>query len=473
MPLARSSEKVVYMTTLEKTPSEAIASPLPINVPVVAPLIPVSSLTFTSMPLAEPIQRALKEKSYTVPSPIQAQAIPHLLEGRDLIGVAQTGTGKTAAFALPILHRLASSQLRSAPGQPRVLVLTPTRELAVQIAESFASYGKHLRISQTTIFGGVGQFPQVRALKRGVDIVVATPGRLLDLMDQGHVRLDRVEVLVLDEVDRMLDMGFSKDMKLITAKLPVKRQSLLFSATMPREIQDLAAGILQNPVRIDITPVASTAERVTQKVCHVNRADKPKLLLHTLSEFPKGLIIVFSRTKHGANRIAENLEKTGIRTESIHGNKSQAARQRALENFRAAKARVLVATDVAARGLDVKGVSLVVNYDMPEDAESYVHRIGRTARAGAEGTAIAYCDHEERGDLRNIQRLIKQTIDVISDHPFAIETPADRGGHSESGSRPPQRSGFRSSRGGGGGGYRGGQGGGFRGGGRPSANRSR
>jgi ATP-dependent RNA helicase RhlE len=344
-------------------------------------------------------------------------------------------------------------------------VLVPTRELAVQVADSFASYGKHLRLTHTVIFGGVGQFPQVRALSRGVDIVIATPGRLLDLMEQGHVKLNRVEVLVLDEVDRMLDMGFARDMKLITAKLPTQRQSLLFSATLPPAIQEIASNLLQNPVRVEVTPLSTTAERIEQKVCHVSRSDKPKLLRHMLKEYSQGLVIVFARTKHGANRLAEDLHKDGIRADAIHGNKSQAARQKALENFRAGRARVLVATDVAARGIDVKGISLVINYDIPDEPESYVHRIGRTARAGAEGIAIAFCDPSERGSFRDVQRLIRQTIPVMEEHPFAISAPVEgQRGEQGGGAARPRRS-FRgqpsgqnrfrggSSTGGGGGGF--------------------
>lgn len=403
---------------------------------------PAPKGAFTDIALGEPLQRALADKKYTEPSPIQAQAIPHLLAGKDLIGIAQTGTGKTAAFALPILHKLSTDNKPRVGNSPRALVLVPTRELAVQVADSFASYGKHLKLSHTVIFGGVGQFPQVRALSRGVDIVIATPGRLLDLMEQGHVKLNRVEVLVLDEVDRMLDMGFARDMKLITAKLPAQRQSLLFSATLPPAIQEIASNLLQNPVRVEVTPLSTTAERIEQKVCHVSRADKPKLLRHMLKEYSQGLVIVFARTKHGANRLAEDLHKDGIRADAIHGNKSQAARQKALENFRAGRARVLVATDVAARGIDVKGISLVINYDIPDEPESYVHRIGRTARAGAEGIAIAFCDPSERGSFRDVQRLIRQTIPVLAEHPFAITAPVEgqRGEQGGGGAARPRRS---------------------------------
>jgi ATP-dependent RNA helicase RhlE len=353
--------------------------------------------TFASLALAEPIQRALIEKNYTTPSPIQAQAIPYLLAGRDLIGCAQTGTGKTAAFALPILHLL-SAQARPAVSQrPRALILTPTRELAAQITQNFDAYGKQLNLRYLVLFGGVGQTPQVQKLKRGVDILVATPGRLLDLYSQRHVSFDKVEIFVLDEADRMLDMGFVHDVKKVMALLPARRQSLLFSATMPPAIQELADRLLRDPVRVEVSPIASTAERIQQHICYVERNDKRMLLAHFLEEHPAGLVLVFVKMKHGANRLVEQLAKMGIGAEAIHGNKSQGARERALENFRSGRTRVLIATDIAARGIDVKGITLVVNYDIPNEPESYVHRIGRTARAGAEGLALAFCDSSERG----------------------------------------------------------------------------
>ena len=382
-----------------------------------------TSVTFASLKLAEPILRALAEKRYTHPSPIQAQAIPHLLEGRDLLGVAQTGTGKTAAFALPILHRLAATPKPVQPGRPRVLILTPTRELAAQIGDNIALYGRNLRLRHIVIFGGVGQQPQVNALRAGVDIVVATPDRLLDLFEQRYIDLNAVEVFVLDEADRMLDMGFAPDVRRVIAKLPRQRQSLLFSATMPAEIGDIARGLLHHPVHIAVTPVASTVERVDQRVCHVNKNDKHRLLVHLLGEVPDGLALVFLRTKHGANRLADRLGRDGIRAAAIHGNKSQTARTRALEEFRNGRTRVLVATDIAARGIDVKGITLVVNFDIPNEPESYVHRIGRTARAGADGLAISLCDPSERTYLRDIQRLIRQEIAVHGDHPFAGMVP--------------------------------------------------
>jgi ATP-dependent RNA helicase RhlE len=381
------------------------------------------TITFASLNLAAPILRALVDKAYTHPSPIQAQAIPPLLEGRDLIGCAQTGTGKTAAFALPILQRLSARPQPRSPRRPRALILTPTRELAAQIGDNIALYGRHLPLRHAVIFGGVGEQPQIRALAAGVEIIVATPGRLLDLMEQGHALLDRVEIFVLDEGDRMLDMGFAPDVKRILAKLPSPRQSLLFSATMPEEIRHLANRFLRDPVRVEVSPVASTVDSVEQRVCHVLRSDKHRLLVHTLARHAEGLVLVFSRTKHGANRLAGNLERDGIRATAIHGNKSQGARQRALEDFRTGRTRVLVATDIAARGIDVKGIALVVNFDIPEEPEAYVHRIGRTARMGASGLAFSFCDPSERASFRDIQRLIRQTIQVHADHPFAANAP--------------------------------------------------
>jgi ATP-dependent RNA helicase RhlE len=382
-----------------------------------------ATLTFASLALAEPIQRALAEKKYTEPSPIQARAIPYLLDGRDLIGLAQTGTGKTAAFALPILHRLQASPKPRVPRAPRALILTPTRELAIQIGENFTAYGKHLRLKHAVIFGGVGQGAQDHALRQGIDILVATPGRLLDLAQQGLMKFTAVEIFVLDEADRMLDMGFVHDVKKVLAQLPAQRQSLLFSATMPDAIRDIASRLLHEPERVEVAPVSSTAERIEQKICHVDRENKNRLLVHLLNSHPQGLVLVFSRTKHGSNKLAEQLEKQGIPAEVIHGNKSQGARQRALENFRTGASRVLVATDIAARGIDVKGITLVVNYDIPNEPETYVHRIGRTARAGAEGIAVAFCEPEERAWLRDIQRLIRQTIPVWEDQPYPTTVP--------------------------------------------------
>lgn len=443
-----------------------------------------SSVTFSQLALAEPIQRALIEKEYTHPSPIQARAIPPLLEGRDMIGIAQTGTGKTAAFSLPMLHRLSQHPVARVSRRPRALVLTPTRELAVQIAENVALYGRNLPLRHALVFGGVGEQPQIRALAAGVDIVIATPGRLLDLMEQGCVFLDKIEIFVLDEADRMLDMGFAPAVKRVVGKLPARRQSLLFSATMPESIRELANRLLTNPVRIEVAPVSSTVDKVEQRVCFVDKNLKHRLLVHTLEQNPDGLVLVFSRTKHGANRLAKNLSRDGIPSDAIHGNKSQTARQRALEDFRAGSVRVLVATDIAARGIDVKGVSLVVNYDLPNEPESYVHRIGRTARAGAEGLAIAFCDADERGFLRDIQRLIRQEIPVVTDHPFVGQKgsppPAGSGDQQPRGGRGFQprsqgrsQQGNRNQQGGGGGGGRGSRGRGGRSGSSSSASTGR
>ena len=388
---------------------------------------PESTVKFADLALVEPLHRALAEKNYTIPTPIQAKSIPFLLQGRDLIGVAQTGTGKTAAFALPILQRLAAHPTPATPKRPRVLVLAPTRELAAQIQQSFSTYGKYMKLSSAVVFGGVSASPQIRTLARGVDILIATPGRLQDLERSKHVILDKVEVFVLDEADRMLDLGFVHEIKRIITKLPPKRQSLLFSATMPLAIQELASSIVHNPARVEVTPAATTVERIDQKVCFVNRGDKVKLLVHSINAHPQGLVLVFVRMKHMANKLVDQLYKDGVKADAIHGNKSQGARERALANFRAGHSRVLVATDIAARGIDVKGIALVVNYDLPEEPESYVHRIGRTARAGMDGIAIAFCDSSERNLLRAIERLIRRPIPVQQDHPFAAAaSQADR-----------------------------------------------
>ena len=426
------------------THSPVISSPPPAS--------PASPSAFAGLALAEPILRALAQKNYTEPSPIQAQSIPYLLQGRDLIGVAQTGTGKTAAFALPILHRLAANPTPATPKRPRALILAPTRELAAQIAQSFGEYGKFLRISHAAIFGGVSLSPQIRALQRGVDILIATPGRLQDLERQKHVSLDKVEVFVLDEADRMLDLGFVHEIKRIITKLPPKRQSLLFSATMPPAIQELAASLVHNPARVEVTPAATTVERIDQKVCFLNRGDKSRALVHFITKQPQGLILVFVRMKHMANKLVDQLARDGVQAEAIHGNKSQGARQRALENFRSGRSRVLVATDIAARGIDVKGIALVVQYDLPEEPESYVHRIGRTARAGLDGMAVAFCDSSERNLLRGIERVIRQTIPVLKGHPFENsanqpDQPRERMEYSGSGIDRPQRThGFRANR---------------------------
>jgi len=364
-------------------------------------------LTFDDLALLEPILRAVRAEGYTTPTPIQAQSIPPLLEGRDLCGTAQTGTGKTAAFALPILQRLSTTPGK---GGIRCLVLSPTRELAAQIGDAFAAYGAHLRVRHTVLFGGVGQSSQERALRAGVDVLVACPGRLLDLMGQGLVRLDKLEVFVLDEADRMLDMGFIHDVRKVIAVLPKPRQTLLFSATLPRDIEELAAKILVNPVRVSVAPVSATADRIRQSVRFVDQPQKRGVLEQILRDPAITRAIVFTRTKHGANRVAEALSKANIGAEAIHGNKSQNARERALANFKRGTTRVLVATDIAARGIDVDGISHVINFDLPEVAETYVHLIGRTARAGAEGEAISLCDREEQVLLRDIERLTRQRI---------------------------------------------------------------
>ncbi len=373
---------------------------------------------FSELKLIEPLLRALHAEKYETPTPIQAQAIPHLLEGHDLLGIAQTGTGKTAAFALPILQRLAANKHRAAPKSARVLVLTPTRELAVQICDSFRTYGRHLHMSYALVFGGVGQHPQVTALARGVDVLIATPGRLIDLMNQRHVQFSSVETFVLDEADRMLDMGFIRDVRKIAATIPATRQTLLFSATMPDAIAGLAASVLRNPRRVEVTPPATTVERIRQHMFFVEKADKKALILDVLKDKSIQRALVFTRTKRGADRLAEHLGKSGVRADAIHGNKSQNARQRALESFRAGRVRVLVATDIAARGIDIDGITHVINFELPNEPESYVHRIGRTARAGAQGTAISFCDAEEKSFLREIEKVIRQPVPVHDAHPF-------------------------------------------------------
>jgi ATP-dependent RNA helicase RhlE len=374
--------------------------------------------TFDTLNLAEPIRRAVAAEGYTTPTPIQARAIPHLLNGRDLLGVAQTGTGKTAAFALPMLQRLSQDRRPATPKCPRALILTPTRELAVQIEQSFKTYGRHLGLRHAVVFGGVGQQPQAQALARGLDILVATPGRLLDLMGQNLCRLDKLEVFVLDEADRMLDMGFIHDVRRIIKTLPAQRQTLLFSATMPSDIANLASSILRDPARVEVTPAASTVERIDQWVLFVEKGDKRALLGEVLKDDSIKRALVFTRTKHGANRLAEQLERMGVLADAIHGNKSQTARQRALADFTAGKLRILVATDIAARGIDIDDITHVINYELPNVPESYVHRIGRTARAGADGVALSFCDVEEREYLRDIERLIRRSIPVVPDHPF-------------------------------------------------------
>lgn len=370
-------------------------------------------MLFTDLRLAEPILRAVTAAGYTTPSPIQAQTIPHTLAGRDVLGCAQTGTGKTAAFALPVLDALHRDTPN--PGGrriPRCLVLCPTRELASQIGESFSEYGKYTGIKHITIFGGVGQRPQVDALQRGLDVIIATPGRLMDLMNQGKVDLREVTTLILDEADRMLDMGFIPDIRRITKKLPPNRQTLLFSATMPNEIRKLAHDLLKDPVTIEVAVQSTTADRIAQRLYHVPKKQKVALLAHLLEHESVTRAIVFSRTKHGCDKIVRSLRRYNIPAEAIHGNKSQNQRTRSLDRFKSGKSHVLIATDIASRGIDVDDVSHVFNYDMSNDPESYVHRIGRTARAGASGIAISFCDAEERNYLRAIQRLIKMDIPV-------------------------------------------------------------
>jgi ATP-dependent RNA helicase RhlE len=367
--------------------------------------------SFHDFGLAEPILRALGEENYQTPTPIQAQTIPLASEGRDVIGIAQTGTGKTAAFALPILNRLNEQRQRPAQKSARVLVLSPTRELSGQIADSFRAYGRHIRpLTVELAIGGVPINRQIRGMARGAEVLVATPGRLLDLVNQRAVRLDTVEVLVLDEADRMLDMGFIYDIKKIVAMLPKERQTLFFSATMPQEITRLADQMLRNPARVAVTPQASTVEKVEQRVILTEKASKPALLAEVLKAEATDRVLVFTRTKHGADKVVRGLQKAGFAAEAIHGNKSQNQRERVLAAFRDGKLRTLIATDIAARGIDVDGISHVVNYDLPNIPESYVHRIGRTARAGAEGVAISFCDHEEAPYLRDIEKLIRMAI---------------------------------------------------------------
>lgn len=377
----------------------------------------MTTMTFTDLGVAEPLRRVLTAENYTTPTPIQTQAIPLLLAGRDVLGIAQTGTGKTAAFALPLLQRLSENRTPVAPHSVQALILAPTRELALQIGDSLTTYGRHLGLRHTVIMGGVKANAQIRAMARGVHILVATPGRLLDLVNQRQIRLDKAEHLVLDEADRMLDMGFVRDVRKIVACLPKVRQSLLFSATMPTDVAKLAGEILHNPTRIEVSPKTMTADRVAQSVYFVDAAGKRDLLGHLLKGSELSRVIVFTRTKHGANKVAKQLEQTGVEAEALHGNKSQSARQRALERFRSGDARVLVATDIAARGLDVDDVSHVINYELPNEPESYVHRIGRTARAGAEGIALSFCDPSERAYLRDIEKLIKAPIKVAEGQP--------------------------------------------------------
>ncbi len=383
--------------------------------------------SFADLGLSEALRRALHAENYLTPTPIQAQAIPLLLTGKDILGIAQTGTGKTAAFLLPILQHLAATRTSAAPRTARALILAPTRELAAQIGERARAYGQHLGLRHTVVFGGVGFGPQISALARGVDVLIATPGRLLDLIGRGRLRLDSVSHLVLDEADRMLDMGFVRDVRKIVALMPKERQSLLFSATMPPEIARLAAELLRSPVRVEVSPPTRTVERVDQRAFMVEAGAKRAFLTNLLADPALARVIVFTRTKHGANRVAAHLDKTGIAAEAIHGNKTQGARERALERFRAGHARVLVATDIAARGIDVDDVTHVVNFEIPNIPESYVHRIGRTARAGAAGIAISLCDPSERAFLRDIEKLTARRLIDGGSEPIATAAPASRG----------------------------------------------
>ena len=398
---------------------------------------------FSGLELAPPLLRAISDEGYSTPSPIQEKSIPALLKGKDLLGVAQTGTGKTAAFSLPLLHRIAATGNKSLPRSPRALILAPTRELAGQINDSLRAYGRNLPLRSFAVFGGASIRPQIKLLAKGVHIIVATPGRLLDLMNQGHIQLDAVEVFILDEADRMLDMGFIPDVKKITAALPQWRQTIMFSATMPKSIQGLADGLLKEPVRVEVSPGATTAEKVEQKVLFVAKEKKRALISELMTDKNIKRVLVFTRTKHGADRVARHLDQSGIKSVAIHGNKSQNARQRALDSFRSGKIRALVATDIAARGIDVDGVTHVINFDLPNEPESYVHRIGRTARAGEKGIALSFCDHEERGYLRDIERVIHQSVPVKKDHSFHAADIASYLGQSKGSPQSKKRHGKR------------------------------
>lgn len=384
-------------------------------------------MQFSDLSLIDPILKALTEEGYSTPTPIQQQAIPILLNQRDLLGCAQTGTGKTAAFAIPILQLLSEDKYKNprAPRRIKALILTPTRELAIQIDDSFKAYGRHLDLRHTVIFGGVSQHGQVNTLKSGIDILTATPGRLLDLMSQGLVSLRDIQFFVLDEADRMLDMGFIHDVKKVIARLPERRQSLFFSATMPPDVAKLADTILNKPAKVEVTPVSSTADTIQQAVYFVDKENKRKLLVQILNDEQIESALVFARTKHGADKVAKDLMKAGIQAEAIHGNKSQNARQRALSNFKSRQTRVLVATDIAARGIDVDELSHVINYELPNVPETYVHRIGRTGRAGNNGIALSFCDAEETAFLKDIHKLIGKQVPVINDHPYVLNVSAN------------------------------------------------
>ncbi len=407
----------------------------------------MTNIQFQDLSLAKEILRTLDESGYKTPTPIQQQAIPHLLEGHDLLGLAQTGTGKTAAFSLPILNKLAADGIRPKPKHTHVLILAPTRELAIQIGENVETYSKYLKLSYTTIFGGVKAGKQIKRLAGGVDILIATPGRLLDLMNQGAVRIDAIQTLVLDEADRMLDMGFIPDIRKIVAKTPNSRQTLLFSATMAPEVEKLANQFLNNPKRAEVRPEVITVDRIKQSVHFVTKNLKRNKLTELLGDKNMKKVIVFTRTKHGANRVVKHLDGHNLLSAAIHGNKSQSARQKALAEFHAGKIRVLVATDIAARGIDVSGVTHVVNFDLPNEPESYVHRIGRTARAGKSGIAISFCDEGEGAFLRDIEKLIKRKIDIIGDRPEYADAPKPKG---SGGNQRGRRNAQSNKRGGGG-----------------------
>jgi ATP-dependent RNA helicase RhlE len=399
--------------------------------------------SFNDFGLAEPILRALSEEKYVTPTPIQAQTIPLLLAKRDVIGIAQTGTGKTAAFALPILHHLAANRVRPQPKTCRVLVLSPTRELSGQILDSFRAYGRHLRIHSALAIGGVSMGAQVRSLLNGLDVLVATPGRLLDLAGERIVDLTKLDVFVLDEADRMLDMGFIRDIRKIVAKLPAQRQTLMFSATMPEDIAELGRQMLKDPAKVSVTPQATTVERIAQRIVHVDRGSKPKMLSDLILQEKVDRVLVFTRTKHGADKVVRGLNKDGISAEAIHGNKSQNQRERVLKDFRNGRVRTLVATDIAARGIDVEGISHVINFDLPNIPESYVHRIGRTARAGADGIAISLCSHDELPFLRDIEKLIRMAIPATGTasqpRPGAARPPQQQDRNGRGHGRPGQQ----------------------------------
>jgi ATP-dependent RNA helicase RhlE len=381
----------------------------------------MNQVTFSELKVTEPVCKALEEEGYQYPTPIQHKAIPFLLEGRDLIACAQTGTGKTAAFAIPMLQHLSRNFKKTRPKEVRSLILTPTRELAIQIGENFSIYGRNLKLRYATIFGGVSEFSQIRALKNGVDVLIATPGRLLDLTSRNEIDLASVEIFVLDEADRMLDMGFIRDVRKVIPLLPKNRQTLLFSATMPSEVEKLAMSILKNPEKVAVNPVSSTVEKIDERVMFVEKQHKSSLLLDVLKDTAIERVLVFTRTKHGANKLSQQLLNSKIGSAAIHGNKSQGARVRALDEFRNRKIRVLVATDIFARGIDIDDISHVINYELPNEPESYVHRIGRTGRAGKSGIALSFCDREEVGYLREIEKVTRRSVTVVKDHEFKAE----------------------------------------------------